>query len=760
MIEPADHIDHPGEDAMSSSLQSLLAGTALALMPAALAAQSPPAAAPAADPAAGSAPTGLADIVVTAQRREESLQRAAISVTAVSGEGLLTRGVTTAQQLTQVAPALQVSPAAGPYTVFTIRSVSNFGGNAFSDPAIAVNLSGVYLATPTAVQGLFYDLERVEVLKGPQGTLYGRNATGGAINILPRRARLGELAATLNLEVGNYERVATSGAVNLPIGDKVALRVAYQIVQRDGFFSDGTEDESGGAARLSLRVEPSHIVTVDVVGDYTHQGGRGGGATVRKRCGAGTCFVGDPWTSLSDQPAAYAPLAPQSRTQFIDSDYYGLLANVDIRTEIGTLTLIPAYRRSTIRYNSTQAGFQILETQRPEQVSMEARLASPAGQPLSWVLGGYFLKTDATARSNTESAAARTYSDQLIDTSGKTAAGFGQLTYAITPAFRLTGGLRYTWERKTSDSERYTVRNAPGPDPLIPAVPVGAPAFVVDRSLTFDAVTWRAGVEFDAAPRSLLYANVGTGFKAGGFFLGPPGADSYDPEKVTAYTIGTKNRFLDNRLQINAEAFFLKYRDQQLGYVKLIPPAVVLVTENIGQVETKGVEVEAELLATPTTRLGLQAQWLDADVKELVYDTIAPPASSSKCRITGTTVDCSGQRALRSPEWVFAGSIEQRIPLPSGDQIIASLFSRYESARELDIGYIPETRAGSSTRTDAVLTYELRDQRLSISAFVNNIEDKVVISNATPNPSYSANGVVAATLRAPRTYGLRLSSKF
>ncbi|RYE00711.1 MAG: TonB-dependent receptor [Sphingomonadales bacterium] len=347
-----------------------------------------------------------------------------------------------------------------------------------------------------------------------------------------------------------------------------------------------------------------------------------------------------------------------------------------------------------------------------------------------------------------------------MNTSGETAAGFGQLTFAITPEFRLTGGLRYTWEKKTSDSERFTVRNVPGPDPVIPVVPVGPPAFIVDQSLTFDAVTWRGGVEFDAGPRSLIYANVGTGFKAGGFFLGPPGANTYAPEKVTAYTIGTKNRFLDNRLQLNAEAFLLDYKDQQLGYVKLIPPAVVLVTENIGQVRTKGVEVEAQMLVTPTTRLGLQAQWLDARVNKLVYNTIAPPAATSQCKITGTIVDCSGLRALRSPEWVFAASFEQSFPLDSGDSIVANLFSRYESARELDIGYIPETRAGSSTKTDAVLTYRFEKSRLSVSAFVNNIENKVVISNATPNPSYTANGVVAATLRAPRTFGLRLSGSF
>lgn len=748
---------------MSKRLITLLTGTGLSLLPAVAHAQSAPAttsAAPDTPANAQGESIGLEEIVVTAQRREESLQRAAVSVTAVSGAALLTRGVTTAAALTQVAPALQVSPAAGPYTVFTIRSVSNFGGNAFSDPAIAVNLSGVYLATPTAVQGLFYDLERVEVLKGPQGTLYGRNATGGAINIIPQRARIGDSSALINLEVGNYSRVAASGAVNLPLSERSALRAAFQVLNRNGFFSDGTEDEEGQAARLSYRFQPSSDVTIDIVGDYTHQGGRGGGATVRKRCGASTCFVGDPWTSLSEQDAAYAPLAPQSERQFINSDYYGLLANAEIRTGIGTLTLIPAYRRSNIHYNSTQAGFQILERQKPEQISMEARLASPTGNRIGWLLGGYYLHTSATARSNTESAAARTYSDQLIDTSGTTAAGFGQLTLAVTPAFRLTGGLRYTWERKRSDSERYTVRNVPGPDPVIPVVPVGPPAFIVDQSLTFDAVTWRAGVEFDAGRQSLIYGNVGTGFKAGGFFLGPPGANTYDPEKVTAYTIGTKNRFFDNRFQLNAEAFLLDYHDQQLGYVKLIPPAVVLVTENIGQVRTKGVEVEAELLVARNTRLGLQAQYLDAKVKELIYNTIAPPAASSQCRITGTIVDCSGLRALRSPKWVFGASFEQRFPLASGDSIIANLFTRYESGRELDISYIPETRVGGSTRTDAVLTYQFADKRVSISAFINNIEDKAVISNATPNPSYSANGVVAATLRAPRTFGLRLSGAF
>lgn len=714
---------------------------------------------PAAPDGAGDQP-GLGEIVITAQRREENLQRAAISVTAIGGEELTRRGVTNALELTQVAPALQVSPAAGPYTTFTIRSISNFGGNAFADPAVAVNVAGVYLATPTAVHGLFYDLERVEVLKGPQGILYGRNATGGAVNVIPRRPDLGERALELNLEAGTYERVNVSGAVNLPVSSASALRGAFQIVHRDGFLSDGTDDEVGQAVRLSYLLEPAPDVSIDIVADYTHQGGDGGGATIRKLCNGRPCFVADPWTGLQDLPQAFAPVAPQSRFTFLDNDYYGILANLEVGTRLGTLTLLPAYRRSDVSYNTTQAGFQIIERQQPEQFSMEARFASPGDQMLNWLIGGYYLHTSMEARSNTENASGRSYSDQFINTSGDTAAAFANLSLSLAPTLRLTGGARYTWERKRSNSTRFTLRNLVGPDPVIPAVPSGPPAFVVDEARSFDAVTWRAGVEWDAAPRSLVYANVGTGFKAGGFFFGPPGNNSYEPERVTSYVIGTKNRFLDNRLQLNVEAFYLDYRDQQLSYVKLIPPAVVLVTENIGQVTVKGVELESEFLVADDTRLGLQVQWLDATADDLVYNTIAPPpAATSRCRITGTIVDCSGLPALRAPEWVIGASLQQTFHLGDGGRIVGRVFSRYESSRELDIAYIPETREGSSTRTDASITYEA-PAGWSVAAFVNNIEDDAVASNVTVNPAYALNQVVAVSLRPPRTFGVRFSGRF
>jgi iron complex outermembrane receptor protein len=754
------------ERVMKAQLQMLASASLLGLLAAPAFAQSAPAPAPNASGIATgtggqSEEPGLEQIVVTAQRREENLQRAAVSVTAVSGEALIQRGVTNAQQLTQVAPSLQVSPAGGPYTTFTIRSISNFGGNAFADPAVAVNVAGVYLATPTSVQGLFYDLERVEVLKGPQGTLYGRNATGGAINVIPRRPDLGGASLDLNLEVGNYERISGSAAINLPVTETSALRAAVQVVHRDGFLSDGTDDESGEAVRLSYLIRPSADVSINIIGDYAHQGGDGGGSTVRKLCSGRPCFVADPWTGLQDLPQAFTGVAPPSRRTFLDNDYYGISGVVDITTGAGTLTLVPAYRRSSVRFNTDQPGFQIIEHQQPEQVSMEARFASPSGRTFNWLIGGYYLHTSMQARSNTENASRRTYSDQFINTSGETAAAFANLSLSLTPSFRLTGGARYTWEEKSSNSIRYTLRNLVGPDPVIPAVPTVAPSFTVDQSRSFDAVTWRGGFEWDAGPRSLVYANVSTGFKAGGFFFGPPGANSYDPEHVTSYVLGSKNRFLDNRLQLNVEAFYLDYRDQQLSYVKLIPPAVVLVTENIGQVTVEGIEVESEFLVTPDTRIGVQLQWMDATADRLVYNTIAPPpAATSRCRITGTNVDCSGLPALRAPDWVVAASFEQTFHLGNGGRSVGRLFGRYESARELDVAYIPETHEGGSTRTDASLTYEAPGGRWSVSAFVNNIEDDAVASNVTVNPAYNLNQVVAVSLRPPRTFGLRFSGHF
>ena len=216
---------------------------------------------------AGPAPSsdakgGLADIIVTAQRRAETAQRAAVAIDVVSPQELTRAGVVTATMLNATVPALTVQQGGGANTTFFVRGVGNFTNNGYSDPAIAFNLDGIYLGRPTSTTGTFFDLERIEVLKGPQGTLYGRNATGGAINVIPAKPRLGERSLSVSGSFGNYDAIDAEAAANLPIGDNAAIRIAGKVVDRKGYNEDGTSDEVGQAVRAQLLIKPSPAVSI------------------------------------------------------------------------------------------------------------------------------------------------------------------------------------------------------------------------------------------------------------------------------------------------------------------------------------------------------------------------------------------------------------------------------------------------------------------------------------------------------------------
>jgi len=746
---------------------ALLSGTAVLLCGAPIAANaadqatSPPVQATGGDE---SAPQ-LEEIVITAQRHSEDAQKAALAITAVSGEKLVNSGITAVQQLANVAPALQITSGTGAYTWFAVRGVTNTGANAFADPAVAVNLDGVYLATPTEMQGMMFDLQRVEILKGPQGTLYGRNATAGAINLISRQPTF-DTSGEASIELGNYKGVLAQGALNLPLGDKVALRIAGQGSRHDGYYSDGSGDEDLVAARATLLFKPTDKLSVTLSGDFTEQGGRGNGSTVVKDCGGQGCFVVGPWTGLADAAAQFAPLAPKTRNTYLKDHYRGVTGHVDWDIGLATLTVIASHRWAQIHYYSTTTGILIDEDQRPKQSSIEARLASPTDQPLRWLVGGYFLHTDMSARSLTENPPAKSFGDQRTNTGGTAWAAFGQLTWALTDTLRLVGGLRYTTEEKFSKTQRYNVTNTVGPDPVIPLIPTSAPLYSVDETHNWHDTNWKAGVEWDVGPRSLLYANASTGFKAGGFYSGPPGNDTYAPEHLTSYVIGSKNRFLENRLQLNLEAFYLDYRDQQISYTKVVGISSISVTENAGKLTSKGVEVEGNWLVTPTTQLGAQLQYLDAKYDSLTYFTPSPPAAQSLCVLTpgqpgGTTlVNCNGMQALQSPKWTFNGSIDQTIPLASGAKVIAHVNMLTESKRFNHITYIPDTISRPNTRWDASLTYQPAAGAWRVTAFVRNATNTATPTYILPPPGYNNNLALVAVLKPPRTYGIRLQANF
>lgn len=773
-------------------------------------------ASPAAESAAATTPTsgqsGLADIVVTAQRRSENLQRAAIAVTAVTGDTLRDAGVSRPQELTAVVPSLQVATSAGPYALFYLRGVGNFNGNALSDSAVAFNFNGVYIGRPSSTTGYFYDLERVEVVKGPQGTLYGRNATGGAVNVISHAPVLNEFSGSLVGEYGNYNQVNLDGEINVPLGDNAAIRAAGIYVRHDGYMNDGTDDQKDWGARLSARWAPASNLTITVFGDYFHQGGNGPGSTVialdpNNRYGLlspqGQAFYSTRPVSIAGRNFNGLTINPN-----MDNESYGVSSTIEWRVPIGTITLIPAYREANINFVTSTPGFQITQREHDRQTSFEARLASNEQHPLRY-LAGLFVYDESNDVPTYNVNSQYNASWQAYQARTKSMAAFGRLTYAFTDAIRINVGARFTTEDKTFAGTYFSENRlcinlprfstgggvqitAPCPGaaqfpysagsptlattPFNPAFPflgfneIYGPTAIFQtatilggsRHASFERVTWRAGAEWDVAPHNLLYANYETGFKSGGFFFS---ADSgiFQPESIRAWTVGSKNRFFDNRLQLNLEGFYWTYNNQQISHLGADSQGnVIFPTENVGRATFKGVEVETQFLATPNTLLSADVQYLDARYNNFVYNVPNQGPPLTACSVVGVptraiTLSCSGFRPPNAPEWTVNLGAQQTIPLQNAGRIIFNGRAHWQSKTLTGLEFLPIEVQPSYWMLDASATYSSPHDRYFVSAFVNNITDTAVIGNTFPPP---LGNFVVGSLRPPRTYGVRAGVRF
>jgi iron complex outermembrane recepter protein len=738
---------------------------------------------------------GIEEIVVTAQRREESLQKAAVAVSAVTGDGLINAGVSDTNGLSRLVPALAVTPTGGT-TSFVLRGVGTLSANSFSENAIAFNFNGVYVGRPTAPIGSLYDLERVEVVKGPQGTLYGRNATGGAINVLPRRPELGAFGGSVTLEYGNYDSIKGQAAINLPLGETVALRVASQIVDRDGYLSDGYDDEQGEAFRASVLFKPSDDFSALVVGDYFHQGGKGAGhvliptATLAAPALKDRIGGSDPRAVNAIRALAATIGAPPFCGGFggfvtsgcvstpagdgkLDQTIWGVSATIEGNLGFGKLTVIPAYRHTDSYYRTYLPGFLGDVTDKSDQMSLEVRLASNDEGRLRYVLGGfYYWEQQAADNYFSQGQLSNTRFNPRLKTESK--AVFGQLTYELADTIRLVAGGRYTSESKRQFTSVFT-GGRPLPQTPVPPAPFVAAPF--SGALSFSKFTWKAGIEIDAGPQSLLYANVSTGFKSGGFFVAAPPNNTFAPEELTAYTIGSKNRFLDNRLQLNIEAFYWDYKDQQITFVGGIRGSSGLfaqggTTVNAGQSRMYGADVELILAPTDNDLLSVNVQYLDGQYKSLrtaAFSATGAPVVTG-CTVTGSRLanpgvntarfydtDCSGKPTINSPKWSATLAYEHTFDLGGDMALVAGARTQIQSAQYFNVNFIKSERQGSYAMADAFLTLEGPDRKWALTAFVNNITDEEVLVRTGVRPVLNFS---VATLRPPRTYGLRASVNF
>lgn len=730
--------------------------------------------------------SGVAEIIVTAERRASSVQRTSVPIDVLSSDAVKAAGVTQPMDLTRLSAGIQIG-ATGPAAQIYIRGVGDFGSTAVSNPAVAFNVDGVYVARTQSLAGMFYDLQRVEVLKGPQGTLYGRNASGGAVNVITNRPKLGDTSATLGLEIANYDQIKTEGALNLPVGDDLAIRGAFQIVHRDGFTNNGFDDDKHESGRLQALWDPGNGVSLLLAGDYTHVGGKGSAYVLFPKLSGRSAWtdvtspeVGALMTAASPFPGAIA--GPSASVAGQNLQFWNVRAELNADLGFATLTFLPAYRSARMRYVAfptfeyrvgTKADPFDAAPETSKTATAELRLAHDT-QALKWVAGVYFY--DERQRSDSlvnMGALQHEFASARLRT--RSYAAFGQTTVSITDRLRLIGGGRYTKdERKMPNLVKIAVFPAVGCfDPSIPT------CFreQLSGSRTFDNFSWKGGLEFDVAPRSMFYATASRGFKAGGFSLlgaaaaGSSEPSSYDPEILTAYEVGIKNRFLDNRLQLNLEGFYWDYKDHQEQFITLDGNgAVGQAFVNAGKARQFGFNVDMIATPTPNDTLHIGVEYLNSKYTEFSYEVaasyIAP--GSTACRLTPTgkvgasgpidRLDCSGFQLTRAPKWTGAASYSHRFELADGNTIEPSVDMTFASARWLAPEFIANERAPSYASFNASLRFVDQDNNLSITAFVRNISKEEIYTGGIENPF--APGVVGANIGAPRTFGVRAEMNF
>lgn len=767
--------------------------------------------------------TVIQEVVVTAQHRSESVQKAAIPISVINGQALASAGVTNPSELTRLVPALHVSPQANTYEVFNVRGIANFAVTTWADPAVLVNYDGVPIASGAGTVGLFYDMDRMEVVKGPQGTLYGRNATGGAVNILPKRPQLGVLGGDISAEFGNYNLQHVTGALNVPTSANSALRGSFDLINRDGYYSTGTGDDVAQAGRLQFRAEPTSALSIRIAGDYFHQGGRGPGAALvhgqylpgthspllaaAPPVGIGFAGVPDPqmgqfinpsnpWTDVNDPSVCSVKAAYFGGNQavclddsHVNNQFWGLNATIGYDFGFANLTVIPAYRAQSIAmiaHNNPD----LHQFENASQTSVEARLASSHDESarLKWVVGGFWIDNPDHGDFGINLIPAPTTElsgfTHLDTTSWAT---FAQATYSVLPGARITGGIRYTVDDKTFNVR--TVDNPPN-DLCGPGSPAGCLVSASQAKKSWNAVTWKVGVEFDVARNSLLYFNVDRGYHSGGFFTSSGTDFSYQPEFVTAFTAGSKNQLFDRRLQVNIEGFHYQYSGQQISHTNVAaypggPPPFGLfiipgfITQNIGYSQIWGIETDAAFKLTSTTLITADLQWEHATYDKFLFSSGVLPMTSGCTALPPTPTglpapfnlndffSCAGKPMLQTPELKLTFGIQQTVPLANGASLVGGFNAYVQSSQWASGGYIylPYEHVGTQWSSDLDLTYNAPAGKWSVTAFVHNVTNQANTSMSYGTGDLGGIGPYFGSppvryLDPPRTYGMRVAAHF
>lgn len=733
--------------------------------------------------AEGQAAAGAPEIIVTAERRKGTVQTTPLAINVISGAAIQQRGLSSGKDLGDVVPGVKLFHERGGTSIF-VRGIGNSASNPYADSDVAYNVDGVAMTLPSGASGQMYDLARLEVLKGPQGTLYGRNATAGAINAVSNDPEF-TTGGYVNATLGSYNQIGTEGALNLPLSDTFALRAAFHTDSHDGYLSNGLNDSGEKAARIKALWKPNEKVRLLLGADISIQNSKGD-QRVPINASTGQLYwqarnaANDPWHMENAMPSPVG-----GTTTLIPGDVHtinrnwGVFAQLDVDLGPAALTVLPSYRSYHQDWKDADNGFGFEQKINDHSRSLEVRLASTdrPGNRFRWVAGGFWLDESlpnwvrvqqSYPVDGSGTATLRQVTDQPYDVT-RSLAFFGQATYSVLPHLRLTGGARWTKDFKHQIG---TTTNDVAPGLSY--------TFNQDWTVRSTKATWRVGFDADVGPRSMLYGNISTGYKAGGFSAGPtpgltPGLSvdpalvpllTYKPEELTAFDLGIKNSFFDRKLTLNLEAFWWKYKNQQVQTIFLLflpslPPVIVPSVVNAGRGTDRGVELEATYKVTPDDQIGLQVEYLDTKYGSFSYPFI----------FANSPVDNSGKPFINAPK--LSGSVDYTHVwhLNSGAKVTAHAATRFSTGYWVGYSYAPKAAQQSAyTNTELSLEYGAKDAAWFARGWVRNLENRAIRSSvgaAVPG-STSAPAPVGTdgqslywgSLQPPRTYGITLGARF
>jgi iron complex outermembrane recepter protein len=700
---------------------------------------------PAADAAV--ARTQLEEVIVTAQKRSENLQDVPIAVSVVTVDELQSQHIFDATQLQYIVPSLQQQSTNNQVgaTNFFIRGV----GTAIYGPAVESTvgtvIDDVALARPAMGVVQFFDLERVEVLRGPQGMLFGKNASAGLVNIVTARPKFDAVEGLTHLSYGNSNsgssgnEIVAQAALNLPLSANSAARISAFGTSQDGFGENVFRDEDLGMTEYGARVkylwQPSDAWEVYLSADYAHESGPGGSVLFRRIDAAGG-FV-------ESQDAAVGIVASPENVKVAGNaptDNYFELGGGQAKivwsfAEACSLTNIAAYRtyrdRSKLDTDMLPISFFDGNDQGREQrqFSDELRLTGPSGGPVEYQLGLYYLDV------RDEGMLRQTANLQpffpppppgfagIFGGSGSTVvenqsyAAFGQAKISLGSSWRAILGGRLTHDDVTGTA------NADGTGYVIPAGPTGT----LTGDLSQTNFSYRVGLEFDVAQDVLGYVTYARGYKAP-TFGGASGTEVIRPEIPTNIEVGLKSTLFDRKLDLNVAVYHVRFKDFQAQAYD--PQALRFTTTNAGEVLSKGVELEFRALPVESLSLSGGVAYNDSTYEDFAgvacYFGQPTGTSGTNVCLPNATTDVTGNQLAFAPKWSASLSGEYQHPIFAGlDGFIGANYY-YRSSVNYTAAHDPQTDVDGYSLVGASIGVQTHDARIRAAIFARNVFDERV----------------------------------